>query len=103
MVLIHTTIGQHQERLARPNRVLRLGAQSLDRQSQRLSTVRDADQIVVLDRGRVVESGRHDELIEAPGRYATLVSRDAQLAAPEEPLAAPEEPLDELPALAPRA
>jgi ATP-binding cassette subfamily B protein len=40
--------------------------------SHRISTVRDADQIVVLDQGRVVERGRHDELIEAGGVYAEL-------------------------------
>jgi ATP-binding cassette subfamily B protein len=42
--------------------------------------VRDADQIVVLDRGRVVEVGRHVELILAGGRYTALASRDADLA-----------------------
>jgi ATP-binding cassette subfamily B protein len=40
--------------------------------SHRISTVRDADQIVVLDGGRVVEKGRHDELIRLGGLYAEL-------------------------------
>jgi len=44
--------------------------------AHRLSTVRDADQIVVLDRGRVVEVGRYDELIEQGGRFASLAARD---------------------------
>ena len=41
--------------------------------AHRLSTVRDAEQIAVLDRGRVVELGDHDELIAAGGRYAAMV------------------------------
>jgi ATP-binding cassette subfamily B protein len=42
--------------------------------AHRLSTVRDADQIVVIDEGRVVESGTHTSLIDDNGRYATLAA-----------------------------
>ncbi|MFJ8468054.1 ABC transporter ATP-binding protein [Streptomyces swartbergensis] len=47
--------------------------------AHRLSTVRGADQIVVLDSGRAVELGTHEELLQRHGRYAALVRRDAQL------------------------
>jgi ATP-binding cassette subfamily B protein len=40
--------------------------------AHRLSTVREADMILVLDHGRIVERGRHDELIGAGGLYAEL-------------------------------
>jgi ATP-binding cassette, subfamily B, bacterial len=42
--------------------------------AHRLSTVRDADQIVVLDHGRVAEAGTHDSLLEGQGRYAALAA-----------------------------
>ena len=53
--------------------------------AHRLSTVRDADLIVVLDQGRVAETGSHAELLARGGLYARLVSR--QLAASYAPAA----------------
>lgn len=43
--------------------------------AHRISTVRDADQILVLDQGRLVEHGRHDDLVERNGLYAELYKK----------------------------
>ena len=42
--------------------------------AHRLSTVRDADQIVVLEHGRVAEHGDHASLLRSEGRYAALAA-----------------------------
>ncbi|WP_374944221.1 ABCB family ABC transporter ATP-binding protein/permease [Sphingomonas sp.] len=56
--------------------------------AHRLSTVVHADQIVVLDAGRVAERGTHAELLRRGGLYADMWARQAQEQEREEPLAA---------------
>jgi subfamily B ATP-binding cassette protein MsbA len=53
------------------------GSRTLLLIAHRLSTVRHADCILVLDEGRVVESGAHQALLESDGRYAAMVRAQA--------------------------
>lgn len=50
--------------------------------SHRFSVVRDADRICVLDNGRIVEDGTHDQLLATGGRYATMFQLQADRYAP---------------------
>jgi ATP-binding cassette subfamily B multidrug efflux pump len=48
--------------------------------SQRIAAVRDAEQIIVLDNGRIVERGTHQSLLHADGLYAAMFRREVQQA-----------------------
>jgi ATP-binding cassette subfamily B protein len=50
--------------------------------AHRLSTVRDADEIMVFEGGRIVERGSFDSLLRLGGRFAELVRTQLTLAAP---------------------
>jgi ATP-binding cassette subfamily B protein len=57
-----------------------------------LSTIRDADEILVLDDGKIVERGRHDDLVATGGLYAELYRTqfaDSLPGSPERTLAEP--------------
>ena len=46
--------------------------------SHRLSTVRDADRIIVMDHGQICESGTHNALMEAKGKYYEMFTKQAE-------------------------
>ncbi len=56
--------------------------------AHRLSTIRDADLILVMDSGRIVEQGTHHELLAAQGAYYELYTTQFTSAAGEEPVRA---------------
>ncbi|HWM90248.1 MAG TPA: peptidase domain-containing ABC transporter [Thermoanaerobaculia bacterium] len=53
--------------------------------AHRLSTIRQADRILVLEQGRIIDSGTHDELLARPGLYRQLISAQLESAGPQRP------------------
>ncbi|HEV8353170.1 MAG TPA: ABC transporter ATP-binding protein [bacterium] len=57
--------------------------------AHRLSTIRKTDRIIVLNKGTIVEEGRHDQLLAAGGTYARIVAPQLQPTQPTQPTQSP--------------
>jgi ATP-binding cassette subfamily B protein len=68
--------------------------------AHRLSTVIDADEILVLDRGQIIERGRHSELLALNGHYASMWNKQREAAAAREKLKEVESDPDVVPGIA---